>query len=171
MHIKDSNGNTYTKTCNGVQYIYKVDGDFNGNITGNNVTVVLLNGDINGNVNANNGEIFLAKGDINGNVKANKILCPSNPNEQDNNNICEYCYHYYIGGNDRKYCTFGGGLREISRNKPCVHYDGEGHTTEYHVDCRRFSNDNGRCSFFGIFNNRCPASDINHCRYRIRRAE
>ena len=60
------------------QVVYKVDGDFNGNIKGDNVTVILMgDGDINGDINAKNGEVFVNKGNINGNVKADKILCPN----------------------------------------------------------------------------------------------
>lgn len=60
------------------QVVYKVDGSFNGNITGDNVTVILMgDGNINGNINARDGEIVLIKGDVNGNVKANKVICPS----------------------------------------------------------------------------------------------
>lgn len=64
------------------QVVYKVDGSFNGNITGDNVTVILMgDGNINGNINARDGEIVLIKGDVNGNVKANKVICPTNPEE------------------------------------------------------------------------------------------
>lgn len=60
------------------QVVYKVDGDFNGNITGDNVTVILMgDGDINGDINARDGEVVLIRGDINGNVKADKVICPS----------------------------------------------------------------------------------------------
>lgn len=44
------------------QVVYKVDGNFNGNITGDNVTVILMgDGNINGNINARDGEIVLIK--------------------------------------------------------------------------------------------------------------
>ena len=60
------------------QIVYKVDGDFNGDIKGENVTVILMgNGDINGNIDAKNGEVFVHQGNINGNVKADKVLCPT----------------------------------------------------------------------------------------------
>ena len=59
------------------QVVYKVDGDFNGNISGDNVTVILMgDGSINGDVKSKDGEVVLIKGNINGDVKANKILCP-----------------------------------------------------------------------------------------------
>lgn len=65
------------------QVVYKVDGDFNGNISGENVTVILMgNGNINGNIKAKNGEVFVNKGNINGSVKANKVLCPIPPNNK-----------------------------------------------------------------------------------------
>lgn len=59
------------------QVVYKVDGDLNGNVKGDNVTVILMgNGDVNGNVDSDNGNVVLIKGNINGNVKADKIVCP-----------------------------------------------------------------------------------------------
>lgn len=59
------------------QVVYKVDGDFNGNISGDNVTVILMgDGSINGDVKSKDGDVVLIKGNINGDVKANKILCP-----------------------------------------------------------------------------------------------
>jgi len=66
------------------QVVYKVDGNFNGNITGDNVTVILMgDGNINGNINARDGEIVLIKGDVNGNVKANKVICPTDQSVSD----------------------------------------------------------------------------------------
>lgn len=60
------------------QVVYKVEGNFNGNISGDNVTVILMgDGSINGDVKAKDGEVVLIKGNINGDVKANKIVCPS----------------------------------------------------------------------------------------------
>ena len=60
------------------QVVYKVDGYFNGDIKGENVTVILMgNGNINGNIKAKNGEVFVNKGNINGDVKADKVLCPT----------------------------------------------------------------------------------------------
>ena len=59
------------------QVVYKVEGDFNGNISGDNVTVILMgDGSINGDVKSKDGEVVLIKGNINGDVKANKIVCP-----------------------------------------------------------------------------------------------
>lgn len=60
------------------QIVYKVDGDFNGDIKGDNVTVILMgDGDINGNIESKDGNVVLIKGNINGNVKANKVVCPT----------------------------------------------------------------------------------------------
>jgi hypothetical protein len=60
------------------QVVYKVNGNFNGNITGDNVTVILMgDGNINGDINARDGEVVLIRGDINGNVKADKVICPT----------------------------------------------------------------------------------------------
>lgn len=67
------------------QIVYKVNGDFNGNIKGDNVTVVLMgNGNFNGNVDSNDGNVVLIKGSINGDVKANKIVCPTEPTTDNN---------------------------------------------------------------------------------------
>ena len=60
------------------QVVYKVDGDFNGNIKGDNVTVILMgDGDINGNIDSKKGEIFINKGCVNGDIKADKVLMPN----------------------------------------------------------------------------------------------
>lgn len=65
------------------QIVYKIDGDFNGNIKGDNVTVILMgDGSINGDIESENGEVVLIKGDINGDVKANKIICPDKPSNE-----------------------------------------------------------------------------------------
>lgn len=65
------------------QIVYKIDGDLNGNIKGNNVTIILMgNGNINGNVKSEEGNVVLIKGDINGDVKANKIICPDKPSNE-----------------------------------------------------------------------------------------
>ena len=65
------------------QIVYKIDGDFNGNIKGDNVTVIIMgDGSINGDIESENGEVVLIKGDINGDVKANKIICPDKPSNE-----------------------------------------------------------------------------------------
>lgn len=74
------------------QVVYKVDGDFNGNIKGDNVTVILMgNGDFNGNISSKDGEVVVIKGDINGDVKANKVLCPTEPKTDSNSSDCFKC--------------------------------------------------------------------------------
>ena len=66
------------------QIVYKVDGDFNGDIKGDNVTVILMgDGNFNGNVDSNDGNVVLIKGSINGDVKADKIVCPTKPTTDD----------------------------------------------------------------------------------------
>lgn len=71
------------------QTVYKVDGNFNGNIKGDNVTVILMgDGNINGNIESKDGNVVLIKGNINGDVKANKIICPTEPTT--NNNAIKY---------------------------------------------------------------------------------
>lgn len=72
------------------QTVYKVEGDFNGDIKGDNVTVILMgNGNFNGDINSKDGEIVLIKGNINGDVKANKVLCPTDPKQVK----CSDCVH------------------------------------------------------------------------------
>lgn len=118
------------------QVVYKVDGDFNGDIKGENVTVILMgNGNINGNIDAKNGEVFVHQGNINGNVKADKVLCPTLSNNEhvkhnpakdvesptlptrfESSNPtrcrCESCTYYMPNGNKRHFwCAQGGMLR------------------------------------------------------------
>lgn len=73
------------------QVVYKVEGDFNGDIKGDNVTVILMgDGDINGDINTKDGEVVLIKGSINGDVKADKIVCPTKPTTEDKDQyICK----------------------------------------------------------------------------------
>ena len=68
----------YSEDRNAIkQVVYKVEGDFNGNISSDNVTVILMgDGNINGDVKSKDGNVVLIKGNINGDVKANKIVCP-----------------------------------------------------------------------------------------------
>ena len=87
------------------QVVYKVDGDFNGNINGDNVTVILMgDGNINGDIKAKNGEVVLFKGNINGDVKADKILCPNEPRKK----TCEMCKYYTYYNEKYFWCTHGG---------------------------------------------------------------
>lgn len=72
------------------QTVYKVEGDFNGDIKGDNVTVILMgNGNFNGDINSKDGEVVLIKGSINGDVKANKVLSPTDPKQVK----CSDCVH------------------------------------------------------------------------------
>lgn len=74
------------------QIVYKVNGDFNGDIKGDNVTVILMgNGNFNGDINSKDGEVVVIKGDINGDVKANKVLCPTKPKTDSNSSDCFKC--------------------------------------------------------------------------------
>lgn len=67
------------------QVVYKVDGNFNGNITGDNVTVILMgDGNINGNINAKNGEVFINKGNVVGDINADTVLMPDKQGEKKN---------------------------------------------------------------------------------------
>lgn len=131
------------------QIVYKVDGDFNGDIKGENVTVILMgNGNINGNIDAKNGEVFVHQGNINGNVKADKVLCPTlSNNEHVKHNPakdvesptlptrfegsnptrcrCESCT-YYINGNKRNFWCAQGGMLHLCIKECttiCKHYE------------------------------------------------
>lgn len=76
---------TYITHKHDDQIVYKVDGDFNGDIKGDNVTVILMgNGNFNGDISSKDGEVVLIKGSINGDVKANKIVCPTKPTTDNN---------------------------------------------------------------------------------------
>ena len=106
------------------QVVYKVDGDFNGDIKGENVTVILMgNGNINGNIDAKNGEVFVHQGNINGNVKADKVLCPTSPIKK----TCESCRYYRDSDISNKYywCTEGGMARHCIKDGAtiCKYYE------------------------------------------------
>ena len=66
------------------QIVYKINGDYFGNLEGNNIIVILMNGDMNGNINSKEGDVVLIKGDINGDVIANKVICPQQKSEYKN---------------------------------------------------------------------------------------
>ena len=87
------NGYNYSGMSNmDKQIVYKVDGNFNGDIKGDNVTVILMgDGDFNGNINSKDGEVVVIKGDINGDVKANKVLCPTDSKTGGNSSDCFKC--------------------------------------------------------------------------------
>ena len=115
------------------QVVYKVDGDFNGDINGDNVTVILMgDGNINGDIKAKNGEVFVHHGDINGNVKADKVLCPTLPTQfEDSNPVrckCESCM-YYVPNSDKQHfwCTQGGMLHLCIKEGTtiCKYYEGK----------------------------------------------
>ena len=81
------------------QVVYKVDGDFVGDIKGDNVTVILMgDGDFVGDIDSKDGEVVLIKGNINGNVKANKVVCPKvkeeTINKSDRHVTCKSCKFY-----------------------------------------------------------------------------
>lgn len=118
------------------QVVYKVDGDFNGDIKGENVTVILMgDGDINGDVSSKNGDVVLIKGNINGDVKANKVICQSQPtNEETRHNPAKdvdspvlplkyghehSCYDCIYYGSDNRCSLFG---IYIDRPKTCEYY-------------------------------------------------
>lgn len=152
------------------QVVYKVEGDFNGDIKGDNVTVILMgNGNFNGDISSKDGEVVLIKGSINGDVKANKIVCPTEPTTEDKDkHICKSCYHY-VKTPTGSYCTENptlGGALPVGCNV-CKSYDGTGETTNYKSDCARFSNRSGICHVFHVHT--CAIE--NNCPYKIKRDE
>ena len=167
-YIKYNDGVGIKGTMNN-QIVYKVDGDFNGDIKGDNVTVILIgNGNINGNIESKDGNVVLIKGNINGNVKANKVICPTKPTIKDKNqHICKSCYHYVQTPFNGSYCTKDSPLGEALPEgcSVCKSYDGTGETTKYKSDCTRFSNRSGICHFFHV--NTCAIE--NNCPYKIKR--
>lgn len=89
LHIKDSNGNEMSSEASidskhNLQIVYKIDGDFTGDIKGDNIIVILMNGDVNGDINSKEGDVVLIKGDINGDVIANKVICPQQKSDYEN---------------------------------------------------------------------------------------
>lgn len=110
------------------QVVYKVDGNFNGDITGDNVTVILMgDGDINGNINARDGEIVLIKGNVNGDVKANRVLCPTasnvdKPSTKYMSGTCFNCAHLRFGlGTGSMVCNITN--EAAYRLTPCDNYE------------------------------------------------
>ena len=64
----------------GVQIVYKVLGNVNGDILGDNTTVLLMgDGSVNGDIKLNHGEVVLIKGNVNGDVNAETLVCPERP--------------------------------------------------------------------------------------------
>ena len=152
------------------QIVYKVDGDFNGDIKGDNVTVILMgNGNFNGNISSKDGEVVLIKGNINGDVKADKVVCPTKPTaDNKDQHICKSCYHY-VQTPTGSYCTENptlGNALPVGCNV-CKSYDGTGETTNYKSDCARFSNRSGICHVFHVHT--CAIE--NNCPYKIKRDE
>lgn len=168
-YIRHDGGVGVVGTMNN-QIVYKVDGDFNGNIKGDNVTVILMgDGNINGNIESKDGNVVLIKGNVNGDIKANKVVCPTNPTtDNKNQHICKSCYHY-VQTPTGSYCTENSALGDalpVGCNV-CKSYDGTGETTKYKSDCARFSNRSGICHVFHV--NTCAIE--NNCPYKIKRED
>ena len=157
---------------NDKQIVYKINGDFVGDIKGNNVTVILMgDGDFVGDIDSKDGEVVLIKGNINGDVKANKIVCPTDPTTDNKDQyICKSCYHYLQTLID-SYCTESSALGKALPvgSRVCKSYDGTGETTKYKLDCARFSNRSGICHFFQV--PRCTTEYKYNCPYKIKRDE
>jgi hypothetical protein len=154
---------------NDKQIVYKINGDFVGDIKGDNVTVILMgDGDFVGDIDSKDGEVVLIKGNINGDVKANKIVCPINPiTDNKDQHICKSCYHY-VQTPTGSYCTESSdsGKTLPVGSRVCKSYDGTGETTKYKSDCARFSNRSGLCYIFHV--PRCIEHKYN-CPYKIKR--
>lgn len=151
------------------QTVYKVEGDFNGNIKGDNVTVILMgNGNFNGNISSKDGEVVLIKGSINGDVKANKVLCPTNPKQVK----CSDCVHAekqrFISLSGNRECNvcsqFGVKVNDNYRNcqlyKPIKHKENNLASPYERID---FVYDGDKCvnryKSLALANVTCP-----HCR-------
>jgi len=77
------------------QVVYKIDGDYIGDIKGENVTVILMgDGNFKGDINSKNGTVFLNKGNVIGDIKADKVLCPTNKVKPN----CRMCKSYMAEG-------------------------------------------------------------------------
>lgn len=103
------------------QILYKVNGDFNGNIKGENVTVILMgDGNINGNIESKDGNVVLIKGNINGDVKANKIVRPTEPTTEAKCSDCVFAENkHYISASG----IFSEGYYDCSKFNKTVNED------------------------------------------------
>ena len=112
------NGHNYSGMSNmNKQIVYKVDGNFVGDIKGDNVTVILMgDGDFVGDIDSPNGEVVLIRGSIDGDVKANKIICPTKPTEQKHKATCESCLYYADINQHYYWCTQGRCMGRHSKN-------------------------------------------------------
>lgn len=109
------------------QVVYKIDGDFKGDIKGENVTVILMgNGDFKGDINSKDGTVFLNKGSVIGDIKANKVLCPTNnPSDKSTDAplTCHSC-RYYSSYNGYAYYYYCEHLKDNFHNpyNTCMGY-------------------------------------------------
>ena len=116
----------------GVQIVYKVFGNVNGDISGDNITVLLMgDGSVNGDIKLDHGEVVLIKGNINGDVKAETLVCPEKPEVEEtqpsrlatqnisspqvvhydetmDKNSCKSCIHYHPTDSEQyeMYCEY-----------------------------------------------------------------
>ena len=158
---------SYSGTSNmNKQIVYKVNGDFNGDIKGDNVTVILMgNGDFNGNISSKDGEVVLLNGNIRGDVKANNVLCPTEPKQVK----CSNCVHArFISLNGNRECNlfsqFGVKVNDNYHNcqlyKPIKHKENNLASPYERID---FTYDGDKCvnryKSLALANVTCP-----HCR-------
>ena len=117
----------------GVQIVYKVFGDVNGYISGDNITVILMgDGNVNGDIKLDHGEVVLIKGNVDGNVKAETLVCSEKPEVEETQssrlatqNISSPQVVHYDEMMDKQSC------------KSCIHY----HPTDsqkYEMYCEHF---------------------------------
>lgn len=100
------------------QVVYKIDGDYIGDIKGENVTVILMgDGNFKGDINSKNGTVFLNKGNVIGDIKADKVLCPTNKVKPN----CRMCKSYMCEGarTGQIYCYKHGLLTD---SIPCFNF-------------------------------------------------
>ena len=103
------------------QIVYKVNGDFNGNIKGDNVTVILIgDGNINGNIESKDGNVVLIRGNVNGDIKANKVICPTEPTTEAKCSDCVFAENkHYISASG----IFSEGYYDCSKFNKTVNED------------------------------------------------
>lgn len=124
----------------GVQIVYKILGDVNGFISGDNITVMLMgDGSVNGDIKLDHGEVVLIKGDVNGNVKAETLVCPERPEVEDEESPTEKIQSSRLATQNISSPQVVHYDETMSSNscKSCIHY----HPTDseiYEMYCAHF---------------------------------
>lgn len=113
------------------QVVYKIDGDYVGDIKGKNVTVILMgDGNFRGDINSKDGTVFLNKGNVIGDIKADKVLCPTKPEETSEKQKGTYRGKEFCSCYDCAHCHFRFEAAHCSfKNKvirgvtPCTNFE------------------------------------------------